>query len=158
MSDYPILQKVVRSDEQFFWNVTGSIADVKYNPWYWFLTVITFGIFLISLYYKRIFTSYSLTDKRLLIVSGIFTKKVDEIELFRITDSTTEQGVIDMWADLGDITVSSTDFTGTIVMRKIPNPYQIRDSLRKQYMAARQAKGTVLMETLNSPPPPSAFR
>ena len=42
----------------------------------------------------------------------------------------------------------------TIVMHKIPNPYQIRDSLRKQYMAARQNKGTVLMETLNSPPPP----
>ncbi len=154
MSDFPILQKVIRADEQFYWNVTGSIADVKFNPLYWFLTLITCGFFLISLYYKRVFTSYSLTDKRLLIISGIFSKKVDEIELFRITDSTTDQSMIDMWADIGDITVTSTDFTGTIVMRKIPNPYQVRDSLRKQYMAARQTKGTVLMETLNSPPPP----
>ena len=149
MSDLPILQKVIRSDEQFFWNVTGSLADFKYNPVYWFLTIITFGLFLVSLYYKRVYTSYSLTNKRLLIISGIFTKSVDEIELFRITDSVTDQSMLDLWADIGSITVSSSDKTGTIVMRKVPNPHYLRDTLRRQYMIARSAKGTVLLETLN---------
>ena len=149
MSDFPILQKVIRADEQFFWNITGSLADVKYNPLYWFLTAITLGMFLVALYYKRIFTSYSLTNKRLLIISGIFTKSVDEIELFRVTDSVAEQSMIDTWADIGNVTVSSTDKTGTIVMQKIPNPHYIRDTLRRQYMMARQAKGAVLVESLN---------
>lgn len=151
MSDFPVLRKVIRSDEHFFWMVTGSIADVKYNPFYWILTLITAGFFLLALYYRRIYTSYALTDKRLLIISGIVTKKVDEIELFRVTDSTTEQSFIDIWADIGDITINSSDLTGTIVMRKIPNPYYIRDTLRNQYSKARQAKGTVLLETLNAP-------
>lgn len=149
MSDFPILQKVVRADEQFFWNATGSLADVKYNPFYWILTVVTFGIFLIALYYKRIYTSYSLTNKRLLIISGILTKSVDEIELFRITDSVANQSLIDMWSDIGDVTISSSDKTGTIVMRKVPNPHYLRDTLRRQYTLARQSKGTVLLETLN---------
>ncbi len=149
MSDLPILQKVIRSDEQFFWNVTGSLADFKYNPLYWFLTLITFGLFLISLYYKRTYTSYSLTNKRLLVISGIFAKSVDEIELFRITDSVTNQSFIDLWADIGNITVSSTDKTGVVVMSKVPNPHYLRDTLRRQYMIARSAKGTVLLETLN---------
>ena len=148
MSDYPILQKVIRPDEQFFWSVTGSLADVKYNPLYWFLTIITLGMFLVSLYYKRVYTSYSLTNKRLLIISGIFTKSVDEIELFRVIDSVTNQSFIDLWADIGDITVSSSDKTGTIVMKKVPNPHYLRDTLRRQYMIARSAKGTVLLETL----------
>ena len=148
MSDFPILQKVIRSDEQFFWNVTGSLADVKYNPAYWFLIIITLGMFLVALYYKRVYTSYSLTNKRLLIISGIFTKSVDEIELFRIVDSVTDQSFIDLWADIGDITVSSSDKTGTIVMKKVPNPHYLRDTLRRQYMIARSAKGTVLLETL----------
>lgn len=148
MSDLPILQKVVRSDEQFFWNVTGSLADVKYNPWYWFLTVITLGMFLMALYYKRIYTSYSLTNKRLIVISGIFTKSVDEIELFRVVDSVADQSMVDVWADIGDITVSSSDKTGTIVMKKVPNPHYLRDTLRRQYMQARQSKGTVLLETL----------
>lgn len=151
MADLTILRKVLRSDEQFFWHVTGSIADLKYNPWYWFLTIITLGLFVPALYYKRIFTSYSLTSKRLLIISGIFTKNVDEIELFRITDSTTDQSFIDVWADIGDITINSSDLTGQIIMRKIPNPYYIRDSLRNQYTKVRQTSGTVLMETLNAP-------
>ena len=148
MSDFPILQKVVRADEQFFWNATGSLADVKYNPWYWFLTLITFGLFLVSLYYKRIYTSYSLTNKRLIIISGIFSKSVDEIELFRVVDSVADQSMIDVWADIGDVTVTSSDQTGSIVMRKVPNPHYLRDTLRRQYMQARQSKGTVLLETL----------
>ena len=150
MSDFPILQKVIRADEQFFWNTTGSLADVKYNPLYRFLILITFGFFLLALYYKRIYTSYSLTNKRLLIISGIFTKSVDEIELFRVTDSVADQSMIDMWADIGNVTISSSDKTGNIVMRKVPNPHYLRDTLRRQYMQARQSKGTVLLETLNS--------
>ena len=148
MSDFPILQKVVRSDEQFFWNATGSLADVKYNPWYWFLTLITLGMFLMALYYKRVYTSYSLTNKRLIIISGIVTKSVDEIELFRIVDSVTDQSFIDLWADIGNITVTSSDKTGTIIMKKVPNPHYLRDTLRRQYMMARSSKGTVLLETL----------
>lgn len=151
MADLTILRKVLRSDEQFFWHVTGSIADLKYNPWYWFLTIITLGMFVPALYYKRTFTSYSLTSKRLLIISGIFTKNVDEIELFRITDSTTDQSFIDVWADIGDVTINSSDLTGQIIMRKIPNPYYVRDTLRNQYIKVRQTSGTVLMETLNVP-------
>ena len=153
MSDLAILQRVVRTDEQFFWNTTGSLADVKYNPFYWFLTLITMGLFLLVLYCKRVYTSYSLTDKRLLIISGIFTKSVDEIELFRVTDSVASQSILEGWANIGSVTVSSSDKTGTIVMKKIPNPHYVRDTLRHQYTQARQAKGTVLLETLNSGQP-----
>lgn len=149
MSDFSVLQKVVRPDEQFFWNTTGSLADVKYNPLYWVLTVITLGLFLLLLYFKRIYTSYSLTDKRLLIVSGILSKSIDEIELFRVTDSVAEQSIFDRWADIGNVVVSSSDKTGNIVMKKVPNPHYLRDTLRRQYTIARQAKGTVLLETLN---------
>ena len=149
MSDFPILQKVIRPDEQFFWNVTGSLSDVKYNPWYWFLTIITLGIFLLALYFKRIYISYSLTNRRLLIISGILSKSVDEIELFRITDSIATQGLFDMWADIGNVEVSSSDKTGNITLKKVPHPHYLRDTLRQQYTIARQAKGTVLLETLN---------
>ena len=151
MSDLNVLRKVLRSDEHFFWHVTGSIADLKYNPLYWFLIIITLGMFIPCLYYKRIFTSYALTDKRLLIISGIFTKTVDEVELFRITDSVTNQSFIDVWADIGDVIINSSDLTGQVIMRKIPNPYYIRDTLRNQYTKIRQSSGTVLLETLNAP-------
>ena len=49
MMNEDIIQNIINNDEDFIWNVTGSIADVKYNPVYWILTVITLGIFLIYL-------------------------------------------------------------------------------------------------------------
>lgn len=171
MSDVNVLRNVLRSDETFYWTVRGSIADLKYHPVVWlcilgmvlsFIPAVQHGwmdvwlLVLVALllgclpavYCKRIYTTYTLTNKRLIIISGIFTKDVDEIELFRVADSTCKQSLIDMWANLGTITVVSTDRTGTIVMHKIPYPNQVRDNLREAYMQARSDKGTVMLENL----------
>lgn len=145
-----IIQSIIDKDETFIWEVTGSIRDVKFNIFYLILTIITCGIFLIALRYNRIYHSYVLTSQRLVIISGIFSKDVDEIELFRIVDSSASQSMIDVWADLGDIYINSTDKTGLLKMHKIKEPHKVRDSLRKQYMAARHKKGTVILESLNS--------
>ena len=149
MRNYDIIKNVINSDEEFIWNVTGSIADAKYNPMYWFLTLVTCGFFLVFLYYKRIFHSYILTNQRLIIISGIFSKSVDEIELFRVVNSSASQSLVDIWANLGTIEVDSTDMTGSLKMYKIPNPHFVRDSLRKQYTLSRQKKGTVMLESLS---------
>ncbi len=145
-----IIANVIDTDEEFIWEVTGSVADVKYNPFFWILTLMTCGIFLIILHYNRIYHSYVLTSQRLIIISGIFTKDVDEIELFRIVDSSSSQSMIDLWADLGDIFINSTDKTGFLKMHKIKNPHKVRDSLRKHYVSARQKKGTVVLESLSN--------
>lgn len=143
-----IIRSIVNPDEEFLWNVTGSIADVKYNPLYWVFTVVTLGLFLIGLYLKRVYRTYVLTNQRLIVISGIISKSVDEIELFRIIDSSAEQSLIDIWSNLGTIYVNSTDLTGRIQMKKIPNPHFVRDSMRQAYTLARQKKGTVVLESL----------
>ncbi len=150
MRNENIIRSIINRDEDFIWEVTGSIADIKYNPLFWFLIVITCGLFIFALYYKRIYHSYVLTSQRLVIISGIFSKVVDEIELFRIVDSRAEQSLIDIWADLGTVYVNSTDKTGSVCMEKIPTPHMIRDSLRQYYTAARQKKGTVVLESLEA--------
>lgn len=145
-----IISNVIDADETFIWEVTGSVADVKFNPFYLLLTIITCGIFLLILHYHRIYHSYVLTSQRLIIISGIWTKDVDEIELFRIVDSSSSQSMIDLWADVGDIFINSTDKTGFLKLHKIKNPHAVRDSLRQYYMAARNKKGTVVLESLSS--------
>ncbi len=148
MSNQAIIESVINPDEDFIWEVTGSVADVKYNPIYLLLTVITLGIFLFALHLYRIYRTYVLTNQRLIIITGILSKQVDEIELFRVVDSRTEQSIIDRMANLGSITVNSTDRTGIAYMKKIPQPYYVRDSLRQAYTIARQKKGTVVLENL----------
>lgn len=143
-----IIQTIINPHEEFIWNVTGSIADIKFNPLFWLLTLATAGIFIIILFFIRIYSSYVLTSQRLIIIRGILSKRVDEIELFRIVDSSASQSLIDIWAGIGNINVHSTDKTGIILMRKIPHPHAVRDSLRQHYTMARQKKGTVVLESL----------
>ena len=173
MSDAKLLTQVIRPDEHFYWTVTGSIRDLKYQPLTWLIVFGLIGGFipmarsglleswcwlvvaalsLIPLVFcKRIFNSYTLTDKRLIIISGIITKHVDEIELFRVIDSTVRQSMIDTWVNLGTVRVTSEDLTGTVRMEKVPNPNQLRETLREAYKASRNAKGTLIMENVNAP-------
>lgn len=174
MSNNTMINEMMHSDESFLWTVTGSVRDMKYQPLTWLIIIglivgfvpmaragffsswcwcVVAAICLIPIiYYNRIYHSYTLTNKRLIIISGIFTKHVDEIELFRVVDSTVSQSMIDLWAGLGTVRVTSEDQTGTVRMKKIQQPNKIRESLREAYMKARNEKGTVLMESVNRMP------
>jgi len=146
MKNEDILRGILEKDEKFYWQVTGSVADWKFNPVFLILTLCTLGLFLFGVKLYRQYTSYTLTSTRLIIISGILGRKVDEIELFRIVNSVSTQGPIDRLVNIGDIQVDSTDKTGLVYMKKIPYPHQVRDSLRDAYMAARDKRGTVLLE------------
>lgn len=147
MKDADIVQNLIAPNENFIWDTTGSIADIRINPLYWILTVITLGLFIIILFYKRVFKHYILTDQRLIIITGILGKHIDEVELLRVVDSKTNQSFCDRWVDIGDIILDSTDRTGQIVMEKVPHPYYLRDTLRQAYANARKNKDFVMLES-----------
>lgn len=146
MKNEDILRGIMQADEKFYWQVTGSVADWKYNPLFLITTIMTLGIFLLIVKLYRQYTTYTLTSSRLILISGILGRKVDEIELFRIVNSVSDQGPIDRLVNLGNIRIDSTDKTGVVYMKKIPHPHEVRDSLREVYMAARNKRGTVLLE------------
>ena len=149
MKNEDILRNILKKDEEFYWQVTGSVADWKYNPLFLILTLCTFGLFLWGVKLYRQYSSYTLTSTRLIIISGILGRKVDEIELFRIVNSLSTQGPIERLANIGDIQIDSTDKTGLINMKKIPCPHEVRDTIRVAYMAARNKRGTVLLENFS---------
>ena len=146
MRNEDILASILTDEEEFIWQVTGSLADWKYNPLLLLLTIGTCGLFLIVLYFIRTYRSYALTTTRLIVISGILGRNVDEIELFRVIDSSVNQNFFDRFAQIGNISVESTDKTGAVIMRKIEDPYRVRDALRWAYRSARAQRGTVVLE------------
>ena len=149
MKNEDILRNILKKDEEFYWQVTGSVADWKYNPLFLIMTIGTLGLFLLLVRLVRQYHSYTLTSTRLIIISGILGRKVDEIELFRIVNSVSTQGPIERVANIGSIQVDSTDKTGIITMRKIPCPHEVRDTIRAAYTAARDKRAPVLLENFN---------
>ena len=146
MKNEDILRGILEKDEKFFWQVTGSVSDWKINPLFLILTVGTLGLFLLIVKLYRQYHSYTLTSTRLIIISGILGRRVDEVELFRIVNSVSMQGPLDRIVNIGDIRIDSTDKTGIVTMKKIPHPHEVRDSLRDAYTQARDKRGTVLLE------------
>ncbi|OYW15776.1 MAG: hypothetical protein B7Z50_00375 [Sphingomonadales bacterium 12-62-5] len=108
------------------------------------LCLVGVGLVIIALrWLQNIATSYELTDQRLIIRTGIFNKKTDEIELYRVKDVTVAYSLINQWADIGAISITSSDPTtqgGTLVLRDIPRARAIREELRTLVDQARQTR------------------
>ena len=87
---------------------------------------------------------YEITPERLIVRRGIFLKSIDEIELYRVKDVRMEFSLLNQWAGIGNICVSSSDETtrvGDLVMRQIDNAQPRREELRRLVDAARQKRG-----------------
>lgn len=85
------------------------------------------------------FVRYMITNQRVRIWSGIVGKDVEDIELIRIQDLDTSQGVTERLLGIGDLVISSADTTApTVTLNNIRDPNNVRELLRKAWLAARE--------------------
>jgi len=76
------------------------------------------------------FTAYKITDSRIIVEKGIFTKKRDEIRLYRIRDVSTKRSLWERLFKMGDITVISSDAShASFVLRNIKQAIHVSDIL-----------------------------
>ena len=87
---------------------------------------------------------YEITSERLIVRRGIIFKSIDEIELYRVKDVRMDFTLLNQWAGIGNICVTSSDETtrvGDLVMRNIGKAQPRREELRRLVDAARQKRG-----------------
>ena len=95
-------------------------------------------------YLQALATSYEVTDQRLIVHRGLFMKTIDEIELYRIKDVRLDYSLLNQMADIGTITLTSTDRTtgdAQFVLRDVPQARERREGLRGLVERARQRRG-----------------
>lgn len=85
------------------------------QPWQWgvLLGVVALGWLagLAVLVSRRIGVRYRLTTQRLFHEKGILRRTIDRIELIKVDDVTSEQGLFDRLMDIGSIRIRSSDRT-----------------------------------------------
>ena len=87
---------------------------------------------------------YEVTAERLIIRRGIFFKSIDEIELYRIKDVRMNFTLLNQWAGIGTICLTSSDETtrvGDLVMRNIEKAQPRREEFRRLVDTARRQRG-----------------
>ena len=93
---------------------------------------------------KTMCHTYQLTDQRLRERSGIFSRRTDELELYRVKDITIHQPLIQRLVGRGCVVLSTSDRSNpTVVLHGIENPLAVADMLRSSVERCRIGKGLV---------------
>jgi uncharacterized membrane protein YdbT with pleckstrin-like domain len=108
------------------------------------LCLIGVGLIIVLIkWIENIGTTYEITEDRLVLRKGILVKSIDEVELYRVKDVRLDFTLINQWANIGTITVASSDETtrdAPLVIRDVDNANARREELRRLVEAARQKR------------------
>jgi uncharacterized membrane protein YdbT with pleckstrin-like domain len=110
-------------------------------------------------WFENIAIAYEVTEDRLILHKGILQKSIDEIELYRVKDVRIDFSIINQLADIGTITIASSDETtrdAPLVIRDVAKARLRRERLRELVNTARRNRGVreidMVQEGLGEPP------
>jgi membrane protein YdbS with pleckstrin-like domain len=76
-------------------------------------------------------TLYTITSQRVMIERGLVSKSLSEIDLRYVDDTQFQQGVLDRILGIGNVTLISSDkSTPTYTLRGVPDPRNLRETIR----------------------------
>ncbi len=82
-----------------------------------------------------------ITTERVRVTTGIFSKRTDELELYRVRDHAFLQPFLLRLFDKGDLTLTTSDASSpNMVLPGVPADAELRDSLRRAIEACRDRK------------------
>lgn len=103
------------------------------------------AIYALMEYWENSKTLYTVSDQRIKIKRGIFNYKTDELELYRIRDYAMTQPFWYRGADLGRITIYSTDRSSKkLVLDAVPGPDTLMNDMRRHVERLRGTKRRIV--------------
>ncbi len=118
-----------RADERAQWSGSPS----QWSNFWWFVScVLVLPVpFALAAWLRTRCTRYVLTSQRLRLERGVISRTVEEVELYRVTDSAVAQTVVGRLLGLGDVTLETSDKRNpTVVMAWVPEPMALREKIR----------------------------
>jgi hypothetical protein len=90
---------------------------------------------------------YTITSERLKLITGLFSRNIENFELIRIQDIDFKQGINERILGIGDITIRGHDPSDpTIVLRNVKKPEEVYEIIRKAWLEARKRYGLQFRE------------
>ena len=93
------------------------------------------------------FTRYELTESRLLVKTGLFNIREEELRLFRVRDLSTQESLLDRLFGVGSIVLHTSDATSpTLKIQHVKNSMRVKELLSAQVEEARMKNRVRSME------------
>ena len=95
----------------------------------------------------RLGTEYRLYGESLEVESGLVTRSIDNLQLFRVRDLRLRQSIPGRLLGVGDVLVTSTDqSTPHLTIRGVEDPRALYDALREQVARSQATRRTMIVE------------
>lgn len=93
-------------------------------------------------YLNTRYSEFLITNERIRRTSGVFSKRIEEVELYRIKDSILDQPFFLRLFDCANLTIRTSDVsTPTIILPAIRDCRTLRENLRGCVEKMRERKG-----------------
>jgi uncharacterized membrane protein YdbT with pleckstrin-like domain len=158
--DNPILQR--RTSLKSFWGlyvVLGWLAALVWVAGFSYdltpvsrplIILIGFVPLMVGIVYTwlvRVNTEYRVFQDSLEIESGIVSRRIENIQLFRVRDLGLAQSILNRVADVGDVIVTSTDQTAPHYrLRGVADPRALYEQLRELVSKSQATRRTMIVE------------
>ncbi|MEP6662508.1 MAG: PH domain-containing protein [Verrucomicrobiota bacterium] len=104
-------------------------------------------LFFLSEWVMLKFLCYEITTERIKVIRGLLSKRTDELELYRVKDTSLVEPFIYRMFSVGNIVIVTNDAsTPTIDLRAIPDAKQVREALRASIEECRTRKRAGIVE------------
>jgi len=98
------------------------------------------------------FTTYSLTEDKIIVDSGLLIAKQEEVLLYRVLDISVARGILQRLSGLGTIVIVSSDkTTPTLKIKNIPRVQKVKDQICELVEQAKERKQVYSREILGNP-------
>ncbi len=109
----------------------------------WVLLPLVVGLFLlVPVWIRTRSTRWKLTSRRIETETGLLSKRVDTLELWRIRDIEFTQSLMDRIAGVACLSITAHDGSSPVLqVRGLPGDRAVYDRLMSAVMVARQQRG-----------------
>ena len=113
---------------------------------FYLLPLIPLGMFLAKLTLLKSL-SYEITTERVKVIQGIFSKRTDELELYRVKDTSLVEPFVYRMFSVGNIVIVTNDAsTPNVELRAVKNAKEVREQFRTSVEECRARKRTGIVE------------
>jgi uncharacterized membrane protein YdbT with pleckstrin-like domain len=139
MPDTPIPAPASPPKEEVIWMGCPHQA-VNFGVWLLCFLIIPIP-YAIWVWIKTRSEVYEITTQRIKLHTGILNKKTEDIELYRVKDTTLEEPALLRYYGAGNIIVETHDVSAQhVTLRGIPGARELREKLRESIEAVRDRK------------------
>lgn len=121
---------------------------MEWPIWWVTLALILLGIVAILIPVVKLRTvRYRISNYRIDFERGIFTRRIDTMELWHVEDISFQQSLSDRIMGVGTIKVISHDDTNPVLLLQgLPNPRPLFESLKQRIIAVKRQRGVIKMD------------